>query len=138
MQLDAETRQERLLHLADVVEASDTYDQTAYFHSADDGCRTKNEEPGIHGALCGTPGCVAGHAVSLFDSETAWDPDDRRLIHRTARDLLGLSISQAADLFDGAPLKGRKIGKELAAEVLRRLAYTGNVDWKAIPRGEMK
>ena len=120
--------QKRLRALADILEESKTYNQAV----------TSNK--------CGTPACVAGHVV-------AWlMPEEFRICARIARpvyimdqaqELLELNNEQANELFEAYPYDACWLGDdyddsldtgpataEEAAAVLRRLAETGEVDWR--------
>lgn len=97
---------ERILKLADVIEESETYDQTQFFHP------------------CGTPGCIAGHAVTMLGSDEK-GPNTSEI----AREELGLDEVQATALFFVWPFTINPTAKQ-AATVLRHLARTGEVDWE--------
>lgn len=84
-----------------------------------------NEDFSGHG--CGTVACVAGwcvameHGLKEFNTST-----DKHMADDKARDMLGLTDTQADDLF--YELDQGKTDKD-AAKVLRHLAETGKVDW---------
>ena len=125
-----------ILALADDIEASESYDQNHFFN------------------LCGTPGCIAGHAVArrgytmdedglLACPPYCTSPDGYDVpIEHMAGVIIGVHGELAARLFDGEPRDGDGdrivfAGTALtdgpspqeAAEVLRHLAKTGVVDW---------
>ena len=130
---------ERILKLADHIEglAENEFDQ---------GCWTIGDDHG-----CETPGCIAGHAVHMFDRSryaeiiyrelaiSNYPIPDRLMWNRAAAELLGLHpIGRAAyELFAAGPdippcdVEGFWIGPSTtdAAACLRRLVTTGEVKW---------
>ena len=130
-----------ILATADDLEASASYDQNSYFN------------------FCGTPGCVAGHVVSrhgfnvLLGTYVMAKHDvtgEIVKIEEKAAAILGLGGSQSDPLFTGEPADaagdvidfgdgdideygcGSPPSAEQAAEVLRHLAETGEVDWERV------
>ena len=115
---DAAMNRERILHLADVIEASDSYDQDHYTHP------------------CHTPACIAGHAVAEFDPVRFAEMSAQNDFYGSddhAADLLGLDHLQKRRLFAlHGFLNGGTGFKPLAkdaAQTLRNLANTGEVYW---------
>ena len=116
--------QERLRKLADLVEKSKTFDQAVVFHA------------------CGTPADVAGHVVAWLlpkvSAQCAGRIGTSEYVIHHAQKLLELSDKQAEALFDGHPYldddpRGTSPAtSEEAAAVLRRLADTGEVDWRGV------
>ena len=111
---------ERILALADLIEvqpkagyfAEGGFNMGAYVHS------------------CGTPACIAGWAVSLFDEVTDVEGHCYQIgkaVHDRAKSLLGLTYGQADTLFREYTANDPKI----AARVLRELAETNEVNWPA-------
>ena len=90
---------------------------------------------------CGTTACLAGWAVTLLG-----EPEDFRhyeMIHTRefmileyAQDLLGLTSLESTCLFAGMPYKDREPTPKEVASVVRHLAQTENVDWRAGRPGE--
>lgn len=79
---------------------------------------------------CGSPACIAGHAVHMFSDE----PNKRihfDLIRKRAQDLLGLDLSECYELFN---VNGRDVlyttTPKHAAATLRHFAETGVIDWE--------
>ena len=119
--------------LAEIVRNSDTYEQRWYRHR------------------CGTPACIAGHACAAASMGGVL-PEEGLLIYSAAVDWLAIDEETAASLFNAFPLMDREekpeglATNEEAAEVLRHLAETGNVDWhrarsalrELLPRGDRK
>ena len=108
---------ERILQLADYIEGSESYKQSSWFNS------------------CGTPGCIAGHAVVMKEKYEGFDklyPNNPPKKHfaKTAQKFLDLSDKQSLYLFDGYPFNFgyRPTGRD-AAKTLRYLAETGEVFW---------
>ena len=105
-----------ILKLADHIEGLDLeeYDQSVFAHD------------------CGTPACIAGHAVFLAGQ---WDQASVSRVARLARRWLGLQRSDAESasvvLFDSHPLHPDETpSPQEAAATLRHLAETGEVDWR--------
>ena len=122
------TPQEIALDIANVIEKSETYDQADW----------ANE--------CGTPGCVAGHIVYVHgDYESAiketdeWltlSPNGQALFFNQAKEILDLSSDEARAMFDGWPEFSDHhcydpTASE-AADMLRRWAATGKVEWRRL------
>jgi hypothetical protein len=76
--------------------------------------------------MCGSYGCIAGHAVLLADPH---GPTDE--IYSRAREWLGLDPEQAFDLFrpDEDVFNWGRITNVIAADVIDGLARTGKVRW---------
>lgn len=92
---------------------------------------------------CGTFGCIAGHAVALFNPETWQSRLEGYIIGRGifegARDLLELTHHEATELFlpdDFYRLDLGKITKEIAVKTLRDFAETGKIEWPESVREE--
>ena len=106
------------------LKASTTYDQQIY------------QKP------CGTPGCIAGHAV--IDAGFFLCPEDEDCfneegssyeIEYTASKWFGLEEDEAYKLFSMHPMikYGKMATKEDAIAVLENLIETGKVDWGVAP-----
>lgn len=85
---------------------------------------------------CGSPACIAGHCVALFEPElftktVIENPVDNSIVLHQAKNLLGLSFGTAQRLFRmvGTQRTYLEITPTGAAKVLRHLARTGNVNW---------
>ena len=113
---------ENILKLANLIEFSETYDQTCFKH------------------LCGTPACIAGHAVILaggrlspssYDNGLCLDQHGGRSHARVvAKEWMGLNERQANDAFDPCPYSwDHDTTPQDAAAMLRHLAETGKVEW---------
>lgn len=87
---------------------------------------------------CGTVACIAGHAFIMAFGER--DLLRSNNINARAQEFLGLSLSDALDLFVPVLVKDSKgnfhpiidekgIGPEHAVKVLEHLLETGTVDW---------
>ena len=93
-----------------VIEAHpDQYDQEDFFHD------------------CGTPSCIAGHAVFHRDYAIALN----RSVYTIARDQFGISSTAAKQLFHGAPYGVEELPPTPAEAlgVLDHLIETGEVKW---------
>ena len=107
---------ENILKLADHIEGLDPseYDQSVFMHD------------------CGTPACIAGHAVFLAGSwdEVSEDEESEYLTPCIASRWLGLRIPKAHELFDSDPVHlDETPTPQDAARTLRHLAETGEVVW---------
>ena len=114
--------------VADAIEQSSSYDQECYTNA------------------CGTPACVAGHAVMALDKkfikfgETGEgtfyyrrgldNKPKRKSIDSSARRLLGLNMNQGSMLFGPNPLPGKIVTQQMAASVLRLLARHQIIRWE--------
>ena len=104
-----------ILQLANYIEQLEPkeYDQSCFVHD------------------CGTPACIAGHAIDLAGqwsyNAAVWD----------AVEWLGLDNDQGHALFDPIPLSpdDKDPTTQDAAATLRHLAETGEVDWS---KGEIE
>lgn len=108
---------ERILQLADVIEAQPHTDQ-----QADSGFNMN-----FFAHTCGTPSCIAGWAVHLARPGTY--PENEEL----AQEWLELNNQQARQLFWGEGTKRAflpDITPAHAAFALRHFAETGTVDWR--------
>lgn len=102
---------QRMRELADVIEKSETYDQTIYVND------------------CGTPACIAGHAVAHFAGHNNLVSPSESIANR-AQKLLDLTWVQVELLFNAYPdwssstMPTTKMSatKEEAAAELRRMA----------------
>ena len=116
---------ENILKLAETIEKSETYDQTRFAH------------------ICGTPACIAGHAALLAEPDGQMVAATERCgphfkfsdgnigyISQIAQTWLGLGDWSADELFQGWPFgEDKEVTAAQAAQVLRHLAETGEVDW---------
>jgi len=119
-----ETEREKMntknvLKLAGVVEKSTTYDQT------------------VHAYDCGIPASIAGHATALvYQNINCFDLGFKFNgnyidINYTAQKFLEIDVARADDLFQPHPLGDfQDPTPAQAAQVLRHLAKTGEVDWE--------
>jgi hypothetical protein len=98
---------------------------------------------------CSTTCCIAGAATQFFGDETGpalleqakqegladWNEYESGLsVFKTAQELLGLSWTQAVQLFEMFPdFPDAPITPQLAAAVVRRLIKTGEVNWSVKP-----
>ena len=106
------------LKVADAVERSETYDQSIF---VDWGVAQ-------NGQVCNTPACVAGHAAYLLDGDAVYAESYDH--YKRARALMGLDEEQAKDLFQPWPfVLGEHPDGKQAAEVIRHMVRTGEVDW---------
>lgn len=90
------------------------YDQSLFSHL----CRPR-----------ASPACIAGHAVWLsgrWDRTSGWEPAPTNI----AREWLGLTMSEAYDLFSNEPDELASPTAQDAAATLRHFAETGVVDWR--------
>ena len=89
-------------------------------------------------ASCGTPSCIAGHAVYLAGYWGAYGPEENGNPEWTRKNLgfaanwLGLNFSDSQRLFTAYPLKDEEWTPtpQDAAWTLRHLAETGEVVWQ--------
>ena len=88
---------------------------------------------------CGTPACIAGHAVVACgwklhpsleiitrDNVPPWEFHG---IEQTAKEELGLTDLQATELFAGSPLFDREPSKQDAIDTLEHFLETREVEW---------
>ena len=109
------------LKVADAVEASETYDQSIFV----------DWEVAKNGQVCNTPACVAGHAAFLVDGEPIFT--EGYDCFARARVLMGLTMQQAQELFQPWPfVVGEEPNGKQAAEVIRHMVETGEVDWRKV------
>ena len=104
---------ERLMILQETLRTTKTYDQTEFFR-------------------CGTPACIAGHAIAEFSED---GPDGTDYDYQAA-DLLGIDTTQGVDLFDAEPYYSIYDDdhvvaptQEEAAAAIQSLLDTGIVTW---------
>ena len=100
---------------------------------------TKQSDPdGFHQGwwthVCGTPSCVAGHAVALFEGTDAKGRIEKfteeGAVRARACALLDIDPEQGETLFDSKPYgQGAAVTAQEAAGTLDRLAETGRVVW---------
>jgi hypothetical protein len=125
---------ERILLLANVIENATppakhpnlTFEMSSFWWGPEDEGFSPAEE-GYH--TCGTTACIAGWAVALFTEEEASEAN----IPMMAQDVLELTYQQADSLF--IPELSRRyedITPAIAAQVLRRFAETGLIDWEVV------
>ena len=115
---------ERILELADIIGASDTYDQ-----------RTISD-----GVDC--PRCIMGHCIQAFypgglAGFMADNPDGEASMWSTVDEMLGLTKVQSASAMGAYPTLDPHVdgvdgspAREEAAAMLRNLAETGKVEWR--------
>ena len=80
---------------------------------------------------CGTAGCIGGHAVAIYAPEI-WATGSGCDVKAPAKELLGLTIGQAEELFfvSGMQWEDMKdITPAMAAATLENFALTGKVEW---------
>lgn len=141
-------KKDRILALADRLEKLDlpgAFSMGSWFEEIDDGERStdapvfaKDEN------VCGTSCCIAGWATVYFDPYTTRrmarglkleeikEPKGYSLdAEKRGRLALGLTEEQAEALFYGDPFEpdDSRLTNTVAAQVLRHLAETGEVDW---------
>jgi hypothetical protein len=104
---------DNLNKLISFIEASKTFSMASYYHDEEDG-----------EALCGTAGCIAGHASVLSDCTDLLDT--WHLIN--LENFLSISFQEANDL--AFPPHWILRTKEEALTTLRRLRDTGEVVWE--------
>ena len=111
---------ENMRKLRDVIAESETYDQGRFFHE------------------CGTPACLAGHAVILSKADAPvlsdWKNAHGEHIARCAASWLGITDGQsigmfAGEPFDGEPCDDRSATKRDALAMLDRAIETGRIEW---------
>lgn len=78
---------------------------------------------------CGTVACIAGHATILAQPSMVVDDSYTGGAGRIARDWLGLSASEADDLFEPSKVSYGLVTADIAADVLTHLAETGEIEW---------
>ena len=125
---------ERLKILKETVLQSESFDQEKYFWSL--GKQDKDNFGKVRFA-CGTPACVAGHAIALFSKAPAKVPGDYVSYptidpETEAAELLDISDLNASILFDEDPYwETEQWGatKEQAAGAIQSLIETGRVKW---------
>ena len=99
--------------LISFIEASKTFSMTNFYHDEEEG-----------EALCGTAGCIAGHAFVLYDCV-----DLLNTPHLTnLENFLAISFQEANDL--AFPPHWLRRTKEEALTTLHRLRDTGEVVWE--------
>ena len=111
---------ERLLKLADVIEAAEHFDQGKDFplYGDSDFESITGFYMGSFCAIkaCGTAGCIAGWALKLWPQEVA-----SGLVY-PARQVLGMNRNDAHYLFFGGSLRLEDITPQCAADCLRLVA----------------
>lgn len=88
-----------------------------------------DDRPDMSGHSCGTVCCIAGWTTALYA------PRIRSCCGPKARKILGLTATQARNLFAGAPFgcfNLREPTNKDAAMVLFHLAETGKVNWEIV------
>ena len=80
---------------------------------------------------CGTPCCIAGHAVFLLSDLICKDINHELSYFTTAKFFLDINEDQAKRLFepDSEKLVWSSITPQHAAKTLQNLVNTGTVDW---------
>lgn len=101
---------ERILHIADLIEKLEPqqFDMSDYIYTAE----------------CGTVACIAGWTYLTYGG--CGDP------YSEARNLLGLDEDRADALFLPYGCDWEDITPAHAAQTLRKLAETGEVDWSHV------
>lgn len=104
---------EKLPHIDDIEEARPHFTMSRYFNP------------------CGSPSCIAGHAICMFSDKKFEDVYDYEFSE--AAEVLGLDWETADKLFTPSALDTGKhwpqITPKEAARTLRHLAETGEVKW---------
>lgn len=105
-----------LLELADAIESESVCQFTMQTYFIDTPCKTA--------------GCIAGTAIAKF-MPISLQPENRENLDYigTAAILLGLSPTQAIELFIPSAVPWQRVSPSQAADVIRHLAKTGQVDW---------
>lgn len=108
--------------IADVIEREpNLYDQTEFgFGSNNDDAKACHHIPPEQVNACGTSHCIAGWAVALTPPAKRPDAD----VFYAAKELLGLSINDAADLFWSA---WKPPSEMTVPQYLREVADRGEV-----------
>lgn len=78
---------------------------------------------------CGTPSCIAGWAFAMMNGDNSGSEKIPLGASDDAAKYLGLTPNQSADLFFPRLEDWDSITPEDAAGTLRKLAYTGEVEW---------
>jgi len=81
---------------------------------------------------CGSAGCIGGHAAVLWPHVSDKVDDDAYIFswdEEKLAEVLGISDDQANELC--FPGNYNSITRGMAVQTLRRLALTGEVDWKS-------
>ena len=107
---------ENMRKLRDTIAESETYDQGRFFHE------------------CGTPACLAGHAVMLSKAEAPvladWKTAPVEYIVGYAAAWLGITGGQSISMFAGEPCDDRSATKREALDMLNRAIKTGEIEWR--------
>lgn len=130
---------ERILILADFIESlPDERLDMCYWAKDEDGDENLGLSPATVLHNCGTAACLGGYTEALFNPTRTgfrgtlglWTPD-APLPSDSAGTLLGLTVAQAHNLFMPPHANGAWdcITPAIAADTLRRLAETGQVEW---------
>lgn len=123
---------ERILQLADEIEAMPYKNLTGF---ADSGWIGSNEQPtgfNMKSFGCGTAACIGGHAAyrqRQEDPGTRYNPNG---LSGMASKWLGIDPQLGDRLYYPAVDDYDSITPKQAARVLRHLAETGKVDWSII------
>jgi hypothetical protein len=110
------------LRVADLVERSNTFDMGRCVH------------------MCGTPACIAGHAMTDDELHACWEDQGMAPARDAIVRRLGITEPQSFALFNPSHLRVADwlaydatepgfITAAHAAACLRKLAATGEVDW---------
>lgn len=130
---------ERILLLADFIESlPDERLDMRYWASDPEGEEDLGQPTCTILHNCGTAACLGGYTEALFNptrtsfcgTRGLWSPEDP-LPSDSAGTLLGLTVAQAHNLFMPPHANGAWdcITPAIAADTLRRLAETGQVEW---------
>ena len=129
---------DRILILANFIESlpDERLDMHLWASDGDDENLDQATATVLHN--CGTAACIGGWTEALFNPDALqfrgtrglWSPD-APLPKDSAGTLLGLTVAQAHDLFMPPHTSGAwsDITPAIAADTLRRLAETGQVEW---------
>lgn len=122
---------ERLTLLADTLEHHRLdigFNMHTYFLAPSPSLYPSGIYPDLTGRGCLTVACIAGWAAVLSGVQT---PDESADIY--AMDYLDLDMTTASDLFHPpAYIHWGKVTPQHAAQVIRHLINTGNVDWSIV------
>lgn len=125
-----ELKKDRILEIADIIEQNEPEVTDVGF---DMDLWVAKNSPDHNNHTCGTTMCIAGWSLARYGTSGRATKMDLRRVHAfdgnwydVGASILGLSFNDADELFN--PLEAH-VDPVWAAETLRHLAETGEVDW---------
>jgi len=122
-----------------IADESVHYDQGDYWYSpGEDGFYDTVRDAIKENKFCGTPCCIAGHAIAAAGIDKAYEVRNKDF-QEAAEVILDLTPDEAVAMFDATPIfdEGARSGyreptREEALAMLGRAIETGEVKWEVI------